>query len=134
MTTDIRYRWFKNRMAQEHPRTWGNVHEDCRDAIFNYLVYGYEPGGFLTAVLCNDLYRAATVCDFENAKRLTEVARFVIQALPGACYGNREIMAEWMAKTNEEREQILIKGKLLPDTFELIKFVSAEGPLTDPVF
>lgn len=121
MPRDSRYRFFDRHMTLEHSRTWGNVHEDCRDAIFNYLVHGYEPGGFLTAVLCNDLYRAATVCDFENAKRLTEVARFIIHALPLACYGNRERMAEWMKLSEREREEILIELRLLPTLFDVIK-------------
>ena len=85
--SDIRYQYFKRQCEQTHLRIWAHITMDCQEAIFNYLVYGWEPGGFLTAVMANDLYRAATVADVENIKRLAHVARFVVYALPHGCYG-----------------------------------------------
>ena len=60
---DRRFKHFNQRMEDRHARTWGHVHEDCRHAIFNYLVRGWNPGNFLTAVMTNNLYRAAAVAD-----------------------------------------------------------------------
>jgi hypothetical protein len=108
-------------MTNKHGRTWGHVHEDCRDAIFNYLVHGYEPGGFLTAVITNDLRRAACVADFENIERLGHVARFVAHALPEICTGSWNAMSYWMQLSEREREEILIEVRLLPTLFDVIK-------------
>ena len=35
------------------------VTEQSKESLYNYFVHGLEPGGFMTAVLCNDLYGAA---------------------------------------------------------------------------
>ena len=108
-------------MERDHDRTWHHVHEDCRMAMFNYLVHGWMPGGFLTAVLTNDLYRAAAQADCENIKRLAYVALWVQHALPSCCYGNAKIMKAWYERTDREREQILIDAGLLPTLFDVIR-------------
>ena len=123
---DPRYRHFERCMERDHIPTWGNIHEDCRHALFNYLVKGWEPGGFLTAVLTNNLYRAAQVADFENRQRLAWVARWVTHALPQICYGSAEAMDQWMARTDRDREELLIALGLLPTLFEVIRDVSCE--------
>ena len=124
--SDVRYQYFKRQVKQRCERSWGNIHLDCQEAIFNYLVYGWEPGGFLTAVMANDLLRAATVADVENVKRLAHVARFVVYALPQASYGSYDQVKTWLQLTDQEREEILVAAQLLPDTFELIRLMSED--------
>jgi hypothetical protein len=108
-------------MENGHSLTWIHVHQDCREALFHYLLFGLNPGGFLTAVLTNDLYRASTVCDFENARRLSFVARVVLHALPPESFGNDQIMNAWQARTDQERERILTDLGLLPTLFDIIR-------------
>ena len=129
---DVRYQYFKRQCEQTHLRIWAHITMDCQEAIFNYLVYGWEPGGFLTAVMANDLYRAATVADIANVDHLAYVAKFVVYALPQACYGNYDQIKNWLQLTDQAREEILVALDLLPDTFQLIKFMSEE--CTDPSF
>jgi len=122
MNNDKVYRGYFNRvMTREHNETWGYLTDNCKSAMFNYLLHGWEPGGFLTAVLTNDLYRAALVCDFENAKNLTFVARWVYHSLPRICYGDQARMNEWCSLSDREREQILISRGLLPTLFDVIQ-------------
>ena len=121
MIMDPRYRYFDRRMDGAYSHAWSNVHEDCRHALFNYLVQGFDPGGFLTAVLTNDLYMAAGRADIENVKRLAWVARLVINAVPRCCYGSVKVMEQWMSRSNKERETILINAGVLPTLFEVIK-------------
>lgn len=125
---DIRYTHFEQRMTKWHPNTWANVHEDCRHALFNWLVFGWEPGGFLTAVLTNDLWRAAAVADTENTKRLAYVTKFVMHAVPLTARGTLETMRKWHNLSDRERETVLIEARLLPTLFEVIK-----DPLNDPL-
>ena len=129
---DVRYQYFKRQVEQKHLRIWTHITMECQEAIFGYLVYGWEPGGFLTAVMANDLYRAATVSDIANVDNLAYVAKFVVYALPQACYGNYDQIKNWLRLTDEEREAMLVALDLLPDTFQLIKFMSEEH--TDPSF
>lgn len=130
--SDVRYRYFAKQCEQKHLRIWAHVTMDCQEAIFNYLVHGWEPGGFLTAVLANDLYRAATVADIANVNNLAYVAKFIVYALPQASYGSYEQVETWCRLTDQEREAVLVAADLLPDTFELIKFIAQDH--TEPSF
>lgn len=121
---DVRFRWFSKRF--ENDRNWQSVHEDCRDAIWNYLIYGYEPGGFLSGVFSNRLFKAAASADHVNMQRLGYVAKFVMLYLPSACNGSPEQMKVWMALSMQDREKILVEAGLIPDTFKIIKFVAEE--------
>ena len=123
---DVRYQYFKRQCEQKHLRIWTHITMDCQEAIFGYLVYGWEPGGFLTAVMANDLYRAATVADIANVDHLAYVAKFVVYALPQASYGNYDQVEIWSRLTDEEREAVLVTADLLPDTFELIRLIAEE--------
>ena len=123
---DVRYQYFKRQCEQKHLRIWTHITMDCQEAIFGYLVYGWEPGGFLTAVLANDLYRAATVADIANVDHLAYVAKFVVYALPQASYGNYYQVKTWLRLTDQAREEILVAARLLPDTFELIRLMTEE--------
>ena len=123
---DVRYQYFKRQCEQKHLRIWTHITMDCQEAIFGYLVYGWEPGGFLTAVMANDLYRAATVADIANVDHLAYVAKFVVYALPQASYGNYYQVKTWLRLTDQAREEILVAARLLPDTFELIWLIAED--------
>ena len=121
MAKDLRYVWFQRKIKSAYPGLWPHVHVDCQEAIFNYLLHGYEPGGFLVAVLVNDLYAAACKADFVNVEHLGYVAKFVVQALPTMCYGSAERVRNWSTMDQEERERVLVSAGMIPDTFQLIK-------------
>jgi hypothetical protein len=113
-------------MERDHDSTWQHLHEDCRLAMFNYLVHGWQPGSFLTAVLINNLYLAAGRADHVNRMHLGYVTLWMIRALPGSCYGSQANMESWMARTDREREELLVAMDLLPTLFEVIRDPDAE--------
>lgn len=123
---DRRFRHFVRRMERDHDRTWQYMHEDCRLAMFNYLVHGWEPGGFLTAVLINDLRLAAGRADHVNRSNLGHVTLWMIHVLPGSCHGSQAAVDSWMARTDREREELLVAMDLLPTLFEVIRDPDAE--------
>jgi hypothetical protein len=67
-----------------------------KNALFNYVNHGTMPGGFLTAVLCNDLMEAVGRADTENLAALKEIVQYVYWELPGLCWGSRDRMNQWI--------------------------------------
>ena len=80
------------------------VTEESKESLYNYFVHGFEPGGFMMAVLCNDLYGAAGRADFVNIDLLGEYAKWLVNHAPYQSYGSPEIVRGWLNK-NEYFQQ-----------------------------
>lgn len=69
-----------------------------RQGIKDYILHGYPPGGFLTALLRNDFMSAAGKADSENAAALIGWARFLYNHVPSGSYGSPEAVERWCVK------------------------------------
>lgn len=69
-----------------------------------YLKHGIEPGGFLRAVLENDLLMAVQRADRTNREALKEICLFVANELPGEARGSKLAVEYWLHsfKTGEK--------------------------------
>ncbi len=84
-------------------RVYPNVNEDdwqlvpahIRAGIADYVQHGQIPGGFLQAVIRNNLSDAAFQADVENYPRLGDIAKFIYWHTPNACQGSEEKMLAW---------------------------------------
>jgi len=56
---------------------------------------GIEPGGFLTAVLCNDLMGAAGQADIINRGKLFNYCEFLHNYAPSGCFGSKAKFVAW---------------------------------------
>ena len=65
-------------------------------ALAMYVVEGIQPGGFLSAVLANDLFEAAARADGSNQKILPQWVRAVFNAVPGRAWGSRDAVQAWV--------------------------------------
>jgi hypothetical protein len=66
----------------------------------SYVVDRVPTGGFLTAVLTNDLKLAVARADSMNARALREIVMFCYSALPGNSWGSRERYDAWLERTD----------------------------------
>jgi len=64
-------------------------------ALNRYVNNHIPPGGFLTAVLTNNLFDAIAHADKENILALKEICQYVYNEIPGACWGSKEKMHKW---------------------------------------
>jgi hypothetical protein len=64
--------------------------------IRRYVRWHIPPGGFLTAVLSNDLMEATGRADQGNAAAIVDIAKFVHNCIPAPCHGSRERVAKWL--------------------------------------
>lgn len=67
-------------------------------AINDYINHGLEPGGFLTAVICNDLRGAVGQADTVNILLLPEYVSYFYNEAPGACWGSKARMDKWIGE------------------------------------
>lgn len=68
------------------------------ETLQNYWNHGYEPGGFTTAVLCNDLFGAAARADHWNRHNMAAIAEYIVNNAPYGSYGNAELVKDWLKK------------------------------------
>lgn len=76
-----------------------NLHlipEHMRGAIRRYYFDGISPGGFLTAVLENNLMEALSRADDENRNALPAYGTFLYNYVPAESYGSPAKVDAWL--------------------------------------
>ncbi len=74
------------------------VPETTLDSLKLYVDEGFHPGGFLEAVLSNDLFKAVQMADSENCVALVELVKYIYQNTPIAAQGSKEKVYQWIAE------------------------------------
>lgn len=67
----------------------------CRADTKRYIEEGQLPGGFLQAVICNNLVEAFARADDINQQSLRDYANFLYNEAPASSWGSREAMEAW---------------------------------------
>lgn len=80
------------------------VRSDVIESLDAYAKEGRPTGGFLRAVLANDLMGAAGHADRENSLALTEICAYVYNELPASCHGSYPTVDAWIKRMAEERK------------------------------
>lgn len=66
------------------------------EGVCTYVEQGIPPGGFLRAVLENNLVQSAVRADLSNRQRLVEYAQLVYWELPSGCHGSKADVDDWV--------------------------------------
>ena len=72
-----------------------------RESLERYIEHGYQPGGFLTAVLANDLKEAVGRADEEALQNIPHIVAYLYNDAPGMAWGSPELVKGWMAHKRE---------------------------------
>jgi hypothetical protein len=73
--------------------------------ITRFIEHGIIPGGFLQAVICNDLKEAVGRADLENMANLPAFVSYFYNEAPAICWGSKEKMLAW-SKRNSKAEEL----------------------------
>lgn len=65
--------------------------------LTRYVEDRVAPGGFLMAVLENDLLRACGAADEENMANLPAYTAYLYNRVPSSCHGSPEKVKAWLA-------------------------------------
>jgi hypothetical protein len=71
------------------------------DGIERYIERHAEPGGFLIALLTNDLRRACERADDTNGRHLLEWVKWLYNYAPSGCWGSPERFEAWLKERKE---------------------------------
>lgn len=77
---------------------WGMLPFHMREPLQRYIEDGLEPGGFLQAVLENDLSGAVSRADSTNIHRIPDFVRFLQYYAPAICWGSPELYQSWVKR------------------------------------
>ena len=69
-----------------------------KKALDNYFLRGWEPGGFLTSILTNNLYGAVTSADIANRHAIWEIVTWLTTdpIVPVRSWGTKEHVSNWL--------------------------------------
>ena len=68
----------------------------CQEGMRDYIEHQCPTGGFLYAVLSNDLRMAFLKADDVNALRIKDYLVFLERHAPPQCYGSKENVERWL--------------------------------------
>jgi hypothetical protein len=71
------------------------IPEALHEGIVAYIVDGITPGGFFTAIVCNDLRGAFQRADVESVKAIHALLVYMLNEAPSTCWGSVERMVTW---------------------------------------
>jgi hypothetical protein len=71
--------------------------------LTSYVVNKVYPGGFVAAVLSNDLAASFRRADSANLKAMAEIVSFVYNEVPSTAWGSEEKMHKWCDSANYEQ-------------------------------
>lgn len=74
-----------------------HIPEHTKQSLAIYVVDRIAPGGFLTAVLENDLFLAVSRADSQNIECLPDIVKFIYNRCPMGCHGSKEAVDYWLS-------------------------------------
>ena len=102
----------RNRMMESATR-W-TVPREYFDPLYNYLVHGFEPGSFWSAVLANDFAGAIQHSHPSNSiPHLKHVVGWMRDSWPEVAYGDRFTVQTWIDFSSHERRLYLEANRLI---------------------
>lgn len=83
--------------------SYNDVPSHTQEAFEDYILRGYPPGSFITAVLCNDLVGAVHRADHVNKEYLVNIVKWMFNVPPRECWGSQKAVTEWLADKDKIR-------------------------------
>jgi hypothetical protein len=110
-----------------------HVPQEYSQPVRDYLVNGFDPGGFYTAVLANDFMSAVIRSHPGNQiDALKGLAGWIATEMPTAAWGSYDRVQTWLTMTDEDRRVVLEQAGLIYDTKTEVWLVLKNEHTTNP--
>lgn len=76
--------------------------QHLKESLARYVEIKIECGGFLTAILENNLKEAIGRADHINIELIPHIVAYCYNSLPSTCWGSPEKVNSWLSKRNGE--------------------------------
>ena len=119
-------KYSKNKLMKTF-QLW-DVPKDFVDPMYNYLVYGYYPGGCFTRILANDFAGAILSSHPSNTvEAFKALVGWMRDSMPVEAYGSYERIDKWTELNTEQRRIILEHtGLVFTSKEEVVKILKDE--------
>jgi hypothetical protein len=88
------------------------IPDHTTEALDNYFLRGFQPGGFLTSILTNNLYGAVGSADAANRHVIYEITLWLTRSdmiIPYDSFGSVERVIDWLHDKNSIRTNFVDK-------------------------
>ena len=111
------------------------VPKEFADPLMNYLVHGFHPGSFWTAVLSNDFMAAIGSSHPGNTVgALKKAVAWLNDTIEhGVAWGTPDAVKHWLKMTSDERREVLETNRLVYTGPEEIILLLKETPTREPI-
>jgi hypothetical protein len=121
----------RNRLL--HSFSLWDVQQEYSQHVSDYLVNGWNPGGFYTAVLANDFMSAVIRSHPGNQiDALKGLAGWISNTMPTAAWGSYDRVQTWLRMSPEDRRTVLEQADLIYDTKTEMWLVLKNEHTTNP--
>ena len=105
----------RNRLL--HSFSLWDVPQEYSQHVYDYLVNGWDPGSFYTAVLAND-FMGAVIRSHPNNQidALKGLAGWIHTTMPTAAWGSYDRVRTWLRMSDEDRRVVLEQAELIYTT------------------
>ena len=111
------------------------ISRDYIDPVYNYLVSGWGPGSFFTAVMANDYLRAMLHSHPGNSvAELKKLASWMFNEMPEVARGSFKNVDLWTKMSDAERRKILVEHNLVYTEEEDVMMVLRGDTTHEPFF
>jgi hypothetical protein len=110
------------------------VCKDFADPMFNYLVYGFEPGSLFKGWYANDATAILHSHPANTVEALKDLTKWMLNCMPPEARGSYEKVGKWIRMDTSDRRKILEEYKLVYSEQDEIMLVLKSEPTQEPVF
>ena len=122
----------RNRLMQTFER-W-NVPKEFAEPFYNYLVWGFRPGGCFEAVLANDFANAMARSHPSNTvPAFKALVGWIASTVPEEAVGSYDKVKAWCGINPEQRRIILEDCGLIYTSKEEVVMILKDEPSTEPM-
>ena len=109
---------------------WGVDELDYMGPMYEYLVNGFEPGSFFTALLANNFMDAVRSSHPANTiPALKKLAGWITAHMPKQAWGSYDQVKTWIRLADHERRIILEQADLIYDTKKEVMLILQDAQL-----
>jgi len=121
----------RNRLL--HSFSLWDVPQEYSQHVYDYLVNGWPPGSFYTAVFANDFVSAMVSSHPGNRiDPLKNLAGWMLNHMPVQARGSYDRVSKWIGMSDDHRRTVLEQAKLIYDTKTEVWLILKNEHTSDP--
>ena len=117
-----------------HSLNHWHVPKDFAEPMYNYLVFGIEPGGFLYGWFANDASCIIRSHPANTVQGLKDLMKWMINCPPVEAWGSYDRVKTWMRMEPAQRRPLLEQRGLIYTEQDEIMMALRSAYTEDPIF